>query len=81
MSQLPELKGKDLVEFLEFLDFKVVRTRGSHIRLKAEDGRVMTVPVHPNKSIPRGLLRKIIREYLKIGLDEFLCLYSKYKGI
>ena len=40
----------------------VTKTKGSHVRLRSEDGRVTTVPVHGTKDIPRGLLRKIIRE-------------------
>jgi len=38
------------------------------------------LPVHGNKDIPKGLLRKIIREDLEISLEEFLELYSGYKG-
>ncbi len=62
------------------MDFRVTRTKGSHVRLRSEDGRVTTVPVHGNKDIPKGLLRKIIREDLEISLEEFLGLYSGYKG-
>ncbi len=80
MSKLPVIKGKDFVKFLESIGFKVIRTRGSHVRMKSDDGRVTTVPVHGNKDIPKGLLRKIIREDLEISLKEFLELYSRYKG-
>jgi predicted RNA binding protein YcfA (HicA-like mRNA interferase family) len=62
------------------MGFRVTRTKGSHVRLRSEDGRVTTVPVHGNKDIPKGLLRKIIREDLEISLEEFLELYSRYKG-
>jgi len=80
MSKLPIIKGKELVKFLEFMGFKVTRTKGAHVRLRAEDGRVTTVPVHGNKDIPKGLLRKIIREDLEISLEEFSESYSRYKG-
>jgi predicted RNA binding protein YcfA (HicA-like mRNA interferase family) len=80
MSKLPVIKGGRLVKFLESIGFRVTRTKGSHVRLRAEDGRVTTVPVHGNKDIPKGLLRKIIREDLEISLEEFLELYSRYKG-
>ena len=80
MSKLPVIKGRELVMFLESMDFRVTRTKGSHVRLRSEDGRVTTVPVHGNKDIPKGLLRKIIREDLEISLEEFLGLYSGYKG-
>ena len=77
MSELPVIKGGELVNLLESIGFRVIRRRGSHVRLKAEDGRVTTVPVHRNKDIPKGLLRKIIREDLRISLEEFPELHSK----
>jgi predicted RNA binding protein YcfA (HicA-like mRNA interferase family) len=80
MYKLPVIEGRELAKFLESLGFRVTRTKGSHVRLKSEDGRVTTVPVHGNKDIPKGLLRKIIREDLEIGLEEFLELYTKYKA-
>jgi len=39
-----------------------------------------TVPIHANKEVPKGLLRKIIREDLEISPDDFLNLYSDFKG-
>ena len=80
MPKLPVFKGKELIKFLEYLGFQVTRTKGSHSRLKSEDGRATSVPVHANKDIPKGLLRKIIREDLEMGLEEFTELYSKYRG-
>ena len=44
-----------------------------------EDGRVTTVPFHANKEVPKGLLRKIIREDLEISLEKFLDMYSNFK--
>lgn len=80
MYKLPIIKGRELVKFLESLGFRIIRTKGSHVRLRLEDGRVTTVPVHGNKSIPKGLMRKVIREDLEMRLEEFLELYSRYKG-
>jgi predicted RNA binding protein YcfA (HicA-like mRNA interferase family) len=80
MSKLPVIKGREFVKFLESIGFRITRTKGSHARLRSEDGRVTTVPVHGNKDIPKGLLRKIIREDLETSLEEFLELYSRYKG-
>ncbi|MCJ7445883.1 MAG: type II toxin-antitoxin system HicA family toxin [Methanotrichaceae archaeon] len=62
------------------MEFKVVRTKGSHVRLRSEDGRMTTVPIHGSTEIPKGLLRKIIREDLEISQVEFLELYAAYKG-
>ena len=79
MPQLPVISGKDLIKFLQTLGFVVVRVNGSHHRLKHPDGRVTTVPVHKNEDLPKGLMRKIIREDLDMELDEFLELYKRYK--
>ena len=79
MPQLPVISGKDLIKFLQTLGFVVVRVNGSHHRLKHPDGRVTTVPVHKNEDLPKGLMRKIIREDLDMELDEFLAIYKKYK--
>jgi len=62
------------------LDLKKIRQKGSHIRLKHEDGRVTTVPVHKGRDIPKGLLRKIVREDLKMTLEDFLDVFEKFKN-
>ena len=77
---LPVIKGKDLVTFLETLGFTVIRQRGFHIRMKSDDGRYTSVPVHSGEDIPKGLLRKIIREDLEMTLEDFADAFEKYKG-
>jgi predicted RNA binding protein YcfA (HicA-like mRNA interferase family) len=79
MQKLPAINPQDLLRFLKSLGFVVIRTKGSHVRLRSEDGRVTTVPFHCNKEIPKGLLRKIIREDLEMSLEEFLALYTDSK--
>jgi len=76
-TKQPVISGKDLIKLLEQIGFEVVRINGSHNRLKHNDGRVTTVPVHKNEDIPKGLLRKIVREDLKLDMDEFSELYQK----
>ncbi|WP_457549878.1 type II toxin-antitoxin system HicA family toxin [Archaeoglobus sp.] len=76
---LPLIKARELLKFLEELGFKPVRMKGSHVRLKSEDGRVTTIPIRGNREIPRGLLRKIIREDLQMSLDEFMEKYNEFK--
>ena len=79
MLKFPAIKGKDFIKYLESIGFRITRTKGSHVRLRSEDGRATTIPIHRNKNIPKGLLRKIIREDLGISLDEFFKLYSRNK--
>ncbi|MBE8539843.1 type II toxin-antitoxin system HicA family toxin [Geoglobus acetivorans] len=77
--RLPLIKARDFLKFLEWLGFKPVRMKGSHVRLKSEDGRVTTIPVHGNSEIPKGLLRKIIREDLQMSMEEFVEKYNEFK--
>jgi predicted RNA binding protein YcfA (HicA-like mRNA interferase family) len=77
---LPVIQGKDLVTFLKTIGFIVIRQRGSHVRMKSDDGRYTTVPVHSGEDIPKGLLRKIIREDLEMTLEDFILAYEQYKG-
>ena len=79
MPQLPVISGKSLLKFLQKIGFIVVRVNGSHHRLKHPDGRVTTVPVHKNQDLPKGLLRKIIREDLELELEDFVTLWNKNK--
>ncbi len=72
MPKLPAMEGKEFVKLLGKIGFSVVRTKGSHVRLRAEDGRITTVPIHAGKILPNGLLRKIIRVDLEMTLDDFL---------
>jgi predicted RNA binding protein YcfA (HicA-like mRNA interferase family) len=71
MAQLV-ISGKELIRLLEKLGFEVIRIDGSHHRIKHPDGRVTTVPVHKNEDLPKGLVRKIIREDLDMNFDEFI---------
>jgi predicted RNA binding protein YcfA (HicA-like mRNA interferase family) len=49
-----------------------VRQRGSHIRFVHDDGRRTTIPDHGQRSVPKGLLLKIVRNDLEMTLSEFL---------
>jgi len=56
------LKAEDIIKSLERHGFRIVRQRGSHVRLRHEDGRVTTVSSHSGQDIGKGLLRKILRD-------------------
>jgi len=78
MPKLPAVEGSRFIKFLEAFGFKILRTKGSHTRLIADDGRMTTVPIHKGKILPKGLLRKIIREDLELDFDEFMSLWEKH---
>jgi predicted RNA binding protein YcfA (HicA-like mRNA interferase family) len=71
MTRLPRLKGKEVVRLLGRIGFQIVRTRGSHVFLRHEDGRVTTVPTHSGETLGPGLLRSILRD-VEITVDQLL---------
>lgn len=79
MAKQIVLTGKELLKLLESIGFVVSRINGSHHRMKHPDGRVTTVAIHSNEDLPKGTLRKIIREDLEMDLEDFMRLYEKYK--
>lgn len=75
MGKLRHPTGKEMVRFLERQGFGVIRVRGSHHVM--ESGPLHTVvPVHGNKTIRIGTLRKILRD---VGLspDAFEQLWNQ----
>lgn len=71
MSHLPQVSGKQVVKCLEKIGYRVVRQRGSHIRLHSEDVSRQPVTVPNHKVIGRGLLCKIFRD-ADISAVDFL---------
>jgi len=62
VSRLRAVESAELVRALEKAGFERTRQRGSHVRMRHPDGRVVTVPLHLGHVIGRGLLRKILRD-------------------
>ena len=63
MGELPQISGRQLIKILELFGYRVVRQKGSHIRLahSTEKARKpLTVPDH--KVVGKGLLHKILRD-------------------
>ena len=75
--KLPVVSGRQVVRALERIGYRVVRQRGSHIRLRDEtnpDHLPLTVPDH--KTVKPGLLRKILRD-ADLTVEEFVALYQR----
>ena len=64
------LSGKELIRVLKKMGFTTIRIKGSHHILGHADGRVTTIPVHKNEDISKGLLNKILKEDIKITIEE-----------
>jgi predicted RNA binding protein YcfA (HicA-like mRNA interferase family) len=59
MPPLPVISGRQCVRALERLGYRVVRQRGSHLRLHHDERPPITIPDHP--TLDRGTLRSILR--------------------
>ena len=55
MTKLPTITGEELIAALEKVGFYIVRQKGSHVRMKHEDNRVVSIPSHSGKTIGEGL--------------------------
>jgi predicted RNA binding protein YcfA (HicA-like mRNA interferase family) len=69
MSKLPIISGREMIKYLMKKGFVVSRQKGSHVVLKSQDGRRVTVPLH--EELDRGTLLEILAE-AGISKEEFL---------
>jgi len=76
MPKLPILRAREVLKALKTEGFFEFHRVGSHIQLKHEDGRRVTVPMHKGKDIGRGMLHSIL-EQAKIKPTDFLKLLEK----
>ena len=68
---LPVVAGAQVVSALTKGGFERVSQRGSHVKLRRQDGRVVIVPLHRELAI--GTLRSIVRQS-GLSVEEFLAL-------
>ncbi len=71
MPKLPSITADEVIKALRKIGFEKVRQKGSHVRLKHPDNRIVTIPVHTGKILGKGLLRKILRDS-QLTLEELL---------
>ena len=69
MAGLPTISGDDCIAALERAGYRVARIRGSHVRMRCEGGKPVTVPKH--KELDRGTLKAILRT-ANVSVDEFI---------
>ena len=70
--KLPVVSGRQVISVLERIGYRVVRQRGSHVRLRDETNPnhlPLTVPDH--KTLKPGLLRRILRDS-ELTVDELI---------
>ena len=71
MPKQPVVSGQEAVEAFEKIGYRIVRRKGSHIRLRDDENekhRPLTVPDH--KTLKTGLLRRLIRD-ADLTVEEF----------
>lgn len=71
-QKLPVVSGRDVIKALTKAGFKVIRQRGSHVRLeRVEAGKIikLTVPLH--ETLKKGTLRRIISD-AELTVEDFL---------
>jgi predicted RNA binding protein YcfA (HicA-like mRNA interferase family) len=69
--KLPLISGEEMCKVAVKLGFKMVRQRGGHTIWQHTDGRTTTIPVHPGKTLPRGLTHKILGD-LEITVEDYV---------
>lgn len=72
-DKLPSVQARQVIRVLEIIGFQRIRQSGSHATYRHPDGRWTIVAIHPSKTIPRGTLRKIIRD-AGLSVEEFIAL-------
>lgn len=69
MAPLPVISGRTCIDALARIGYRVIRQKGSHVRLVCHGRAPVTVPLHAE--IDRGTLRSILRT-VDISADEFM---------
>lgn len=67
--KLPLYSGKQVVRALERLGFDEIARKGSHVKMKHPDGRIMVFPFHDE--IDRFTLKGALRD-AEIDIDAFI---------
>ena len=67
--KLPLLSGREIVSALERLGFVEVHRKGSHVKMRHSDGRVIVFPYH--NEVDRFTLRGALRD-ADVDQEDFL---------
>ena len=67
--KLPLLSGRQVLSTLKRLDFKEVNRKGSHVKMKRPDGRIIIFPYHDE--VDRFTLKGTLRD-TEVGTSKFI---------
>ena len=70
MTEKPPKSGKDFVQLARKSEkvIAVKEGKGSHVIVEFEDGTSISVPVHGNKQLGKGILHKITKAFKSAGV-------------
>jgi predicted RNA binding protein YcfA (HicA-like mRNA interferase family) len=77
MPKLPQVSSADLVKVFKKLGYEIVAQRGSHIKMKNQEGKTVIIPNH--KQIKKGTLKKGILNPLNITVEQLIQLLKNKK--
>ena len=78
--KLPSLPARKILPILYKIGFYERSKHGSHLTLKRDsDGRMVTIPIHPGRDIPKGTLRSII-DQAGLTQQKFIQLLRKKRA-
>lgn len=73
MSKLPQVSGKECIRAMQKIGFKIVRQKGSHVKLsRTVQGTKQSVIVPMHKVLKKGTLRNGILKPINLTVDEFI---------
>lgn len=67
--RLPRISGEEAARALERAGFVRTSQRGSHLKLRSDQGRIVIVPLH--RELASGTLRSIVRQS-GLSVEELL---------
>jgi len=70
-AKLPAVQAQQVIKALEAIGFQRIKQSGSHATYRHPDGRWTIVAIHSGRTIPKGTLRKIIRD-AGLTVEEFI---------
>jgi len=65
------VSGREVIRLLTRIGFQVVGRKGSHVRLKKRNGKILIVVVPDHPELAKGTLRSIIRR-ANLSVEEFV---------
>jgi predicted RNA binding protein YcfA (HicA-like mRNA interferase family) len=65
------VSGREVIKILTRIGFQVVGRKGSHIRLKKRNEKILIVVVPDHPELAKGTLRSIIRR-ANLSVEEFI---------